>query len=639
MTRHNPLLLALAAGAAFAFAPVPAALAQAPANAPATAAAKKPVESADDLPRHTYTIPGKASDFIVSTDDFDAFIAKVRADLESDLDTHDIQDNTTLQQYYTTLQSIALMQGRYDDALAFTPKIRDLETKEAQKLMTGVALQAVVAASKAPTPDAATAALKADLDASLRKLPFDKIREIVTQRRMQMQIASPELIKGQLQSGLDPVVAANKGEVSGELARQLVSMGSALRTMLPHRAAMAEVYGQLIDDNTSAATDIWADRAVALSDSDKLTPVVVAVWDSGVDTKLFPNNLWTNESEKANGKDNDGNGFVADIHGIAFNLDNQPVPELLFPIANLNNSLQTIQKYAGGMSDMQSGIDSPRAAEARKYISSLKPDDVGKFIEDMGQWANYMHGTHVAGITADGNPAARILTARIEFDYRQIPLKAPSMEDAIAGAAAAKKTVDYFKAHNVRVVNMSWGGSRQDIENGLEQKGVGASPAERAELARKIFNTMKEGLDEAIKSAPDILFVAAAGNSNNNAQFSELIPSGLLAPNMITIGAVDQSGKPTGFTTFGDNVKLYASGYQVDSFVPGGDREKASGTSMAAPQVANLAAKLLAINPNLSSAEVVRIITDTADPMPGNNPGRFLINPKNAVAKARESRG
>lgn len=155
-------------------------------------------------------------------------------------------------------------------------------------------------------------------------------------------------------------------------------------------------------------------------------------------------------------------------------------------------------------------------------------------------------------------------------------------------------------------------------------------------MARKFFNTGKEGLDEAIKSAPDILFVAAAGNSNNDSEFSEMIPSGLKAGNMITIGAVDQSGKPTGFTTFGKNVTLYASGYQVESFVPGGAREKASGTSMAAPQVTNLAAKLFAINPTLSAAQVVKIITDTADPMPGNNPGRFIINPKKAVEAARK---
>lgn len=636
MPKSPAMLLALLAGATLCLPHANAA--QPPATPPATAAApagKKLVKTADDLPRHTYKIEGKASEFVASVEPFDAFLVKIKADLESDLATHDIQDKTTLQQYLTTLQSIAMLQGRDADALGYIERIRELETKEAQKLMTGVTLQAVAAARKAG-PSGGTEALKKDLDARIRALPWDKIREIITARKGQMEIVTPELIQGQLQATLDPVVAATNGEVSGDVARQLVSIGSALRVMLPHRQAMVEVMSKIIADNATVAKDIWADRNVALSPSDKLTPVVIAVWDSGVDTKVFPNNMWVNESEKDNGKDNDGNGFVADVHGIAFNLDSQPVPTLLFPMTDLKSPLETIQKFSGGMSDLQANIDSPRAGEIKKHLASLKPEQVGTFLEDMSQWGNYMHGTHVAGISADGNPAARILAARIEFDYRTIPLKAPSMEEALAGVAAAKKTVDYFKAHNVRVVNMSWGGSRQDIENGLEQKGVGKDAAERAEMARKFFNTGKEGLDEAIKSAPDILFVAAAGNSNNDSEFSEMIPSGLKAGNMITIGAVDQSGKPTGFTTFGKNVTLYASGYQVESFVPGGAREKASGTSMAAPQVTNLAAKLFAINPTLSAAQVVKIITDTADPMPGNNPGRFIINPKKAVEAARK---
>jgi subtilisin family serine protease len=154
-------------------------------------------------------------------------------------------------------------------------------------------------------------------------------------------------------------------------------------------------------------------------------------------------------------------------------------------------------------------------------------------------------------------------------------------------------------------------------------------------MAREIFAVGRDGLEAAIASAPEILFVAAAGNSNNDSQFSEMIPSGLSAPNLVTIGAVDQAGKPTSFTTFGRNVSLYASGYQVDSFVPGGAREKASGTSMAAPQVSNLAGKLLAIDPTLTGAELIRIITETADPMPGDNVGRFIINPKAAVEQIR----
>ena len=74
-------------------------------------------------------------------------------------------------------------------------------------------------------------------------------------------------------------------------------------------------------------------------------------------------------------------------------------------------------------------------------------------------------------------------------------------------------------------------------------------------------------------------------------KFDEVMPSSFELPNILVAGAVDQAGDQTSFTSFG-NVDVYSSGFEVDSYVPGGDRMKLSGTSMAAPNVTNLAAKL-----------------------------------------------
>jgi len=101
-------------------------------------------------------------------------------------------------------------------------------------------------------------------------------------------------------------------------------------------------------------------------------------------------------------------------------------------------------------------------------------------------------------------------------------------------------------------------------------------------------------------------------------------------PPVFTIGAVDKSGKPTSFTTFGKSVKLYANGFEVDSTIPGGQHLKLSGTSMSAPNVVNLAAKLIALNPKLTTAEVIDLISKGADPMQGYK-GLYVINPKKSV--------
>jgi subtilisin family serine protease len=98
---------------------------------------------------------------------------------------------------------------------------------------------------------------------------------------------------------------------------------------------------------------------------------------------------------------------------------------------------------------------------------------------------------------------------------------------------------------------------------------------------------------------------------------------------------VNDEGKRTSFTTEGKSVDFYANGYEIESFVPGGERMKFSGTSMASPQVANLAAKMLSINPALSPIEIISTIRSTATPDPEGK-GLLLIHSKNAIDKIRK---
>jgi subtilisin family serine protease len=98
------------------------------------------------------------------------------------------------------------------------------------------------------------------------------------------------------------------------------------------------------------------------------------------------------------------------------------------------------------------------------------------------------------------------------------------------------------------------------------------------------------------------------------------------------VGAVDKAGDEASFTSYGPTVVVDANGYEVESYIPGGDRLKMSGTSMASPNVANLAAKILAVNPKLKPPEVIDIIRKTAEKTADGR--RNLIDPKKAVAAA-----
>jgi len=61
-------------------------------------------------------------------------------------------------------------------------------------------------------------------------------------------------------------------------------------------------------------------------------------------------------------------------------------------------------------------------------------------------------------------------------------------------------------------------------------------------------------------------------------------------------------------------VRVAADGYHVVSSVPGGARIPLSGTSMAAPNVTNLAAKLFALDPSLTPEQVIALIIDGSTP-------------------------
>jgi len=246
--------------------------------------------------------------------------------------------------------------------------------------------------------------------------------------------------------------------------------------------------------------------------------------------------------------------------------------------------------------------------------------------ENIGKYGNYCHGTHVAGIASRGNPFARILAARITFDYHMMP-ELPTVALANKEAASEKATVAYFKKYGVRVVNMSWGNSLASVEGALERNNWGKTPEERKAKARQIFEITRVALFNSIKNAPNILFVTAAGNENNDVKFDEFYPSSFELPNMLTVGAVDQAGEETSFTSFG-RTDVYADGFEVMSYVPGGDQMKLSGTSMSSPNVMNLAAKLFAKKPTLTVAQVKDLIVKGCDAKKAGDRTIMLINPK-----------
>jgi len=581
---------------------------------------KPRIEKAADLPRFTYKIDGSVEDVIRDDAKFRRFAADVRRDAESVLNGYQIDDRATLRQIEGELTQLDYLDGNLDSALKRAARVRELQEKPADKLMSGLQLRAMVGAQHKVgnrTSDAYRAETGRLIDADLAQMPYDVVQNEVKEAKASAEIASEALTLGYARTVVQPTVD-KAGSLSSDLAPILVSARYRLTASLPLKATLIETYSRYLAAHKVDKPDIWAARDVQLAPGKALATVNVAVWDGGLDTALFADRIVKDANQPA---------------VIAFDRYAKPAAGALQPIpAELQNRIPQMKSRLKGFSDLQSNIDSPEASEVKQYLSSLKPEEYKPAFEELGLAGNWMHGTHVAGITMAGNPYARLVTGRIEFDWHMLPDPCPTRELAERDARNQQAYVDFFKQHGVRVVNMSWGGSVKGIEEQLELCNIGSGPDERKKIARDYFEIQKDALTKAFASAPAILFVTAAGNSNEDASFVEDIPAGIALPNLLTVGAVDKAGDEASFTSYGPTVVVHANGYQVESVIPGGDRLAESGTSMASPQVANLAAKILAVNPKLKPEEVIRLIRGTADKTADGR--RTLVNPKKAVQAA-----
>jgi len=584
-------------------------------------AARPVISKKDDLPRHSYQLDILAVDLYLPENRklLLALAAQMRVDIESDLANYNIQDDNTLQGFYADLGSVALLEQRWQDYLDFLEKRRELETKQANKLTMGLEGEAF-ARARLKDDENTEARARAFLEKKLGELPYATVQDNLKRSKGRSEILSRALVLGSIESGVQPVLDNTDGEMSYDIAARLVGSTFTLDYYIPAAAMISQVYGDVIAANKREKHDIWQARKVDLAADTNASPAVISVWDSGVDTVIFApeKQLWINTAEiPDNGIDDDNNGFVDDVHGIAWSLHSDRETSLLFPVGDFPRDELLLQQQIKGLGDISSSIDSEEAAALRKTLSQLQQDQVKDFIESISIYANYSHGTHVAGITLEGNPFARLLVARMTFGHEMIP-EEPTVAQAQKDAEAIRDTIDYFRANGVRAVNMSWGGSLRGIEDALEAHNAGGTPEQRKQLARQIYTIGDTALREAIAGATNILFITSSGNSDNDVTFDEFYPSSYDYPNIISVGAVDEEGSETSFTSLG-KVEIYANGFEVESYVPGGNRIKFNGTSMASPQA------------ELTTAELRALILDGADRKQLESREILLMNPRVSV--------
>ena len=367
-------------------------------------------------------------------------------------------------------------------------------------------------------------------------------------------------------------------------------------------------------------------------------PVVVAVWDVGTNPALFSKQLYKNPKEQPNGKDDDGNGLVDDISGI---VDEAAHTKLLFePDPKV---LAEYKPFLRGIMDLRAGMaSSPDAKKVLALFSKVEnaeqQEKLEKSLDAVGEWA---HGTHVAGIMTAGVPRAKLAIFRSAWagEARLYHHRGPTDAELAKERQNIEAIAQFINENDVRVVNASLGFTQEYLEDQLRhEKDKYATDAEVKARAKLIQQQRRENWKLVFEKCPKTLFVIAAGNENNDVVEYEVVASGMRHDNVIAVGAVDRYGNWAPFTNSNSElVQIFDHGVEVDSLIPSGEKVPLSGTSMASPNVANLATKLASVNAALSPQELKEVIISTGDPIAAPFNGR-IANEKKALAEARKRR-
>ncbi len=222
-------------------------------------------------------------------------------------------------------------------------------------------------------------------------------------------------------------------------------------------------------------------------------------------------------------------------------------------------------------------------------------DDSNGFVDDINGW-NFIngtnnfydddgHGTHVSGIVV----GAGVNIFSNNLSHSKILVMPLKFLDANGSGATSNaiRAIYYAVDNGARVINNSWGGS-----------------------------SYSRALHEALTYAYNhqVTIVTAAGNYSKNNDSVSMYPANYDVPSNISVAATTDNDALAYFSNYGHaSVHIGSPGMNINSTIPGNYYGYLSGTSMAAPFVAGMAAMALSESPNLTGYQVKNLMLAQAD--------------------------
>ena len=264
-----------------------------------------------------------------------------------------------------------------------------------------------------------------------------------------------------------------------------------------------------------------------------------------------------------------------------------------FGLSSLSQAKQELSKLVENASSMLSGEDLKKEYRSVLGDNPNTMDNISYGDAATGHSTkDEAHGTHVSGIigaSRNNNIGMNGVATNVKImAVRAVPDGDEYDKDIALG-------LRYAVDNGAKVINTSFG---------------------------KGFSPKKEWVYEAIlyAASKDVLIVNAAGNDGKNMDVEKTYPNDSrdlvneISDNVLTVGAMSANydeNLPASFNYGKINVDVFAPGVQIYSTIPEGGYAKFSGTSMAAPSTAGVAALLRSYYPKLSASQVKHILMNS----------------------------